>query len=532
MRTLSSHPRKNSEAYQNNQEAWQEILFTFQDYQNQALWQGDEKYLNRHRQQGKLTARERVEGLLDPDSYFLELMPLAGLNQAQSTVGASMVAGIGRVSGRDCAINASVPTIRGGAMNAVTVQKGLRLDQIAEENKLPLLYLIESAGADLTHQAEIFNAGGAAFRNIARRSRQGIPSISIVFGSCTAGGAYIPGMSDLVIMVRNQAKAFLAGPPLVRMATGEKVDEESLGGAEMHARQSGLADAIANSEQEALLLAREAVETLFFQNTAFSPPQPAAPPLFPIEELLGLIPPDPRKPYDIRELLARILDGSAFAEFKPEYGETLVTGFGTIYGYPVGILANNGVLFSQSAEKGVHFIQLCNQRKIPLLFFQNITGFMVGREYEAGGIIKNGAKLINAISNSQVPAITFLVGASYGAGNYGMCGRSYQPRFLFAWPHARIAVMGPEQLAGVMTSVQREAALKAGKNLDEKKLAQMGERLHQQVLEESSIWYATSRIWDDGVVHPCDTRHVLGITLSTVYQAGIEGSEAYGVFRM
>lgn len=532
MRVLESRVNPVNERYQSNLSAMHALVGELQSHLAQSLYQGEEKYLTRHKAQGKFTARERVEALLDPDSHFLELMPLAGLGQEQISTGASMVAGIGRISGVECAINASVPTIRGGAMNTMTLQKGLRLDSIAEENHLPLVYLIESAGADLTRQAEIFNPGGAAFRNIARRSRQGIPSLSVVFGSCTAGGAYIPGMSDYVIMVQNQARAFLAGPPLVRMATGEVVDEESLGGAAMHGRISGLADAVAQDEEEALLLAREAIETLFYHKPQARPLLPADPPLYAAEEILGIASADPRVPFDIREIIARIVDGSRFAEFKPDYGSTLVTGFASIYGYPVGIIANNGVLFSQSAQKGVQFIQLCNQRNVPLLFLQNITGFMVGREYEEGGIIKNGAKLINAISNSTVPALTVIVGASYGAGNYGMCGRAYQPRFLFSWPNSRIAVMGPDQLAGVLEMVQREAAHKAGKTVDEERLAKMRGHLHSQVSMESSPWYASSRIWDDGVIDPRDTRHVLGISLSAVYNAPVQGTEGYGVFRM
>lgn len=532
MRVLTAQQLPGSEIFQRRWQDWQPLLQTLEDYQRQALLQGEEKAVQRHRAKGRLTARERVELLLDPDGWFLELMPLAGLMQPQSSPGASMVAGIGLIHGIPCAINASVPTIRGGAMNAVTVQKGLRLDRIAEENRLPMIYLIESAGADLTHQAEIFNPGGEVFRNIARRSRQGIPSIAVVFGTCTAGGAYIPGMSDYVIMVRDQARAFLAGPLLVRMATGENVDEESLGGARLHAQESGLADAVAGSEHEALFLAREGVETLYQRPRIPEPPLPADPPLYPSEDLLGIIPPDPRQPMDMREVLARILDGSRFAEFKPDYGSTLITGFASIYGFPVGILANQGVLFSQSAEKGVHFIQLCNQRAIPLLFLQNITGFMVGQEYERGGIIKHGAKLINAIANSAVPALTLLTGASYGAGNYGMCGRSYHPRLLFSWPNARIAVMGPEQLAGVMTAVQQGAAQKSGRETDPALLEAQAERLRKQVLAESSAWYATSRLWDDGVIDPRQTRHVLGMALMTVHQAPVQGTEGYGVFRM
>lgn len=529
--TLPSRCNTRTHAYQDNVLAMQALIQELEQHLEASRFQGPDKYLQRHQAAGKLLARERVERLLDVDSPFLELMPLAGLGEQDISPGASMVAGIGQVNGVEVLINASVPTIKGGAMNEFTVRKGQRLDVIAAENRLPMVYLIESAGADLTQQAKIFNTGGAAFREIARRSKAGIPSLSVVFGSCTAGGAYIPGMSDYVIMVEQQAKAYLAGPPLVRMATNEIADEEELGGALMHSRQSGLSDYLAPNEMDALRQARELIGRLKMPKQG-PPPQDSIPPLYDPEEILGIASADVRKPFDIREIIARIVDGSQFTEFKPLYGETLVTGFAHIHGYPVGIIANNGVLFSESANKGTQFIQLCNKRHIPLIFLQNITGFMVGTEYEQAGIIKNGAKLINAISSSEVPAITVIVGASYGAGNYGMAGRSFQPRFLFSWPNARLAVMGPDQLVGVMDMVQRQAAHKAGREIDEAAAAALKAKIRGAVDQQSSAWYCSAQVWDDGVIDPRDTRHVLGICLSTVHIPEVLGTERYGVFRI
>ncbi|HEY9840142.1 MAG TPA: carboxyl transferase domain-containing protein [Candidatus Obscuribacterales bacterium] len=531
MQTIKSQIQTRMPAFDANRQKMQALVGQLNEYLAQSRFQGEDKYLQRHKQGGKLLARERVELMLDQDSPFLELMPLAGLGQPGISPGASMITGIGLVSGVETLINASVPTIKGGAMNEYTVLKGQRLDTIAMENRLPMIYLIESAGADLNNQGKIFNTGGAAFREIARRSKAGIPSLSVVFGSCTAGGAYIPGMSDYVVMVEKQAQAYLAGPPLVRMATGEVADDESLGGAEMHSRMSGLSDYLARDERDAIRQAREIMARLN-QSNAVPAPQAVDPPLYDSEELLGIVSADVRVPYDAREVIARLVDGSRFTEFKPLYGSTLVTGYAHIHGQPVGILANNGVLFSESANKGAHFIQLCNKQAIPLLFLQNITGFMVGTKYEQEGIIKNGAKLINAISSSEVPAITILMGASYGAGNYGMAGRSYQPRFLFAWPNARLAVMGPDQLVGVMEMVQRQAAAKSGVAIDEERAAAVKAKIKAQVETESGAWYCSSQVWDDGVIDPRDTRHVLGICLSVVAKAGISGSEAFGVFRM
>ncbi|MCB0365998.1 MAG: methylcrotonoyl-CoA carboxylase, partial [Bdellovibrionales bacterium] len=458
----------------------------------------------------------------------------AGLGQKGVAPGASVVGGIGLVSGRESLIVANVPTIKGGAINAFTLLKMQRLAVIARENRLPTVFLVESAGADLPNQADIYNYGGAQFREITRRSKLGIPSVSVVFGSSTAGGAYIPGMSDYVIMVDKQAKVYLAGPPLVKMAINEEVDDETLGGAKMHATQSGVADYLAQNEDDGLALAREIVG-LFKVRQPKGVEQKVQEPIYEADEILGLVSADVRQPFEVRELIARIVDGSRFSEFKPLYGGTLVTAFAQIFGMPVGILANNGVLQSAAAEKGAQFIQLCDQQKVPLLFLQNITGFMVGTEAEHGGIIKNGAKLINAVANARVPAITVLVGASYGAGNYGMCGLAYEPRFLFSYPNARLAVMGPDQLAGVMELLQKEKAAKMPPDKAEQLKAQT-EALRQKVEMESTAQFATGRVWDDGIIDPRHTRPVLGICLNLLYCEDEDEKPkdqlAYGVFRM
>ncbi len=495
-----------------------------------ALFQGKEKYLKRAEKRGKMLARERIDLLLDKDSPFLELMPLAGLERTDINTGGTLVGGIGLVSGKLCMITANVGTIKGGAIDFTTMQKGFRTKDIAFQNQLPVINLVESAGANLPEQAQIFNQGGRSFRDITRRSKAGIPTISIVFGNSTAGGAYIPGMSDYAIFVKDNAKVFLAGPPLVKMATNEVTDEESLGGAAMHSTISGVSDYLAQDELDGIRIAREIMESL--------PPQrdfersEIEEPLYPADEILGIVPTELKIPYDVREVIARLVDGSKFSEFKENYGKTLVTGFANIHGYPVGILANNGVLFSDSANKGAQFIQLCNQQNRPLLFLQNITGFMVGQKYEEGGIIKNGAKLINAVSNSEVPAFTVMIGASFGAGNYAMCGRAYDPRFLFAWPNSRIAVMGSEQLGGVMEIIGRAAAKKSGYTYDEETGNAMKQVFIQQVESESSAWYATSNLWDDGLIDPRETRNYLGFCLTVAYTQEVKGAESFGVFRM
>jgi acetyl-CoA carboxylase carboxyltransferase component len=406
------------------------------------------------------------------------------------------------------------------------------LNEIAGENELPCISLVESSGANLPEQAKIFNLGGTNFRDITRRSKNGIPSISVVFGNATAGGAYIPGMSDYSIFVKGQAKVFLAGPPLVKMATNEVVDDETLGGAEMHSKISGVSDFLAEDELDGIRIARDLIETLKPAQTHFQPERLAETPVFDEEELLGIVPPDVKIPFDIRDVIARTVDGSKFTEFKPEYGETLICGWANIHGYPVGIIANNGVLLSESANKGTHFIQLCNKNDVPLLFFQNITGFMVGKDYEQGGIIKHGAKLINAVSNSEVPAITIMMGASYGAGNYAMMGRAYQPRFLFSYPNTRIAVMGPEQLAGVMGIIQKQAAKKAGMDYDEAQAKMLRDHMVNEAVKQSDAWYSSGQLWDDGVIDPRQTRNHLGMCLAVVNNTTVKGADSYGIFRM
>ncbi|MER8185159.1 carboxyl transferase domain-containing protein [Kitasatospora sp. NPDC094015] len=497
-----------------------------------ALAGGGAKYVERHRGRGKLLARERIELLIDPDSPFLELSPLAAWG-SEYPVGAGMVAGIGVIEGTECVITANDPTVRGGASNPWTLRKALRANEIALRNRLPLVNLVESGGADLPSQKEIFIPGGALFRDLTRLSAAGIPTVAVVFGNSTAGGAYVPGMSDHTILVKERAKVFLGGPPLVKMATGEESDDESLGGAEMHARTSGLADHFALDEPDACRLARRVVRRL---NWTKAGPQPAGPveqPMYDEEELLGIVPGDLKVPFDPREVIARIVDGSDFDEFKPLYGPSLATGWATLHGYPVGILANaQGVLFSPESQKAAQFIQLANQRDIPLLFLHNTTGYMVGQAYEQGGIIKHGAMMINAVSNSKVPHLSVLMGASYGAGHYGMCGRAYDPRFLFAWPSAKSAVMGPQQLAGVLSIVARQSAAAKGQPYDEDADAAIRAMVEQQIEAESLPAFLSGRLYDDGVIDPRDTRTVLGICLSAIHSAPVEGARGYGVFRM
>jgi acyl-CoA carboxylase subunit beta len=498
---------------------------------DRALAGGGERYNARHTARGKLLPRERIDLLLDRDSPFLELCALAGVHEKGGVPGGAAVSGIGRIHGVDCLVTASEATVQGGAIGAVGVRKAARISQIADQNRLPSVQLIESAGADLPNQADIFVPGGQGFRDIARRSRDRLPTISLVFGSSTAGGAYIPGMSDYTVMVREQAYMYLAGPPLVKMATGEIIDDEALGGADLHSRQSGVSDFLAESEPDAIRLGRALVSRLGWRREGPSPTGPGDAPRYDPEELLGIASADLKVPFDVREVLARIVDGSRFLEFKPLYGSTLVCGWAEIGGYRVGVLGNNGVLFNESAEKGAQFIQLCNQTDTPLLFLQNITGFMVGSGAEAKGIIKAGAKLINAVSNSTVPAITLMVGGSYGAGNYAMMGRAYEPRFLFTWPNHKIAVMGPDQLAGVIDLVKRQAAAKKGEPVNEQQLAMMKQMLAGKVEHESSCWQATGRLFDDGVIDPRDTRTVLILALSAVHSAPVRGTSAWGTFR-
>lgn len=485
----------------------------------------------RHRGRGKLLPRERIALLLDPGSAFLELSPLAGWG-TDDPLGGGVVTGIGRVSGAEVMVVANDPTVKGGSQGPTSVAKGLRAMEIARINRLPLVSLTESGGADLPKQAEIFVPGGASFKNLTRLSAAGIPTVTLVFGSSTAGGAYVPGMSDYVVLQKDAARVYLGGPPLVKMAIDEDADEEELGGAEMHARTSGLADYLAADEPDALRIGRQIVEHLRWRKAGPGPDRAPVDPRYDPADLHGIASADVRQPFEAREVLARVLDGSEFEEFKPLYGSTLVTGWGHIGGYPVGVLANNGILFSEESHKGAQFIQLCNRMDVPILFCQNITGFMVGTRYEQGGIIKDGAKLINAVSNSTVPHLTLMMGASYGAGNYGMSGRAYDPRFVFSWPNHRIAVMGPKQLAGVLTIVARQKSEAMGAPFDEAAFAPLRDAFEQQVESQSTALFATGRLWDDGIIDPIDTRTVLTLALSAVHSAPINGADAFGVFRM
>ena len=532
MPVLTDTLDRTSPEHEVNRVAMLEHLAGLQVQYGLALQGGGPKYVTRHHDRGKLLPRERIELLLDRDAPFLELSPLAAYGTS-FPLGASVVTGIGVVAGVECMVIANDPTVRGGATNPVTAKKVGRAMEIARENRLPLINLVESGGADLPTQAEIFIPGGAMFRNLTQFSAAGIPTIALVFGNSTAGGAYVPGMSDHVVMVKERAKVFLGGPPLVKMATGEDSDDESLGGAEMHARTSGLADYLANDERDALRLGRQIVRRLNWRKSGPAASLPADDPLFPAQDLLSIASADLRVPFDPRDVLARVVDGSRFDEFKPLYGTSLVTGWASIHGYPVGVLANaRGVLFSEESEKAAQFIQLANSADTPLVFLQNTTGYMVGKVYEQGGIIKDGAKMINAVSNSTVPHLTIVLGASYGAGHYGMCGRAYGPRFLFSWPGAKSAVMGPAQLAGVLSIVSRQSAASRGLPYDEQADTQMRELVEAQIESESLALANTGRVYDDGILDPRDTRTVLGMCLSIAHGAEVRGARGYGVWRM
>lgn len=520
-----------SEGFERNRERNLELLSAIDEQLAAARGGGGPDKLARHRSRDKLTIRERIQLLIDPDTPFLELQPLIGWG-SDFHVGGSSVQGIGVVEGVECLIGGADPTVKGGASNPFSVTKALRGLQIARENRLPAINLTESAGADLRTQKDIFVRGGRTFHDLTALSKAGIPTISLVFGSSTAGGAYVPGMSDYAVLIKQRSKVFLGGPPLVKMATGEEATEEELGGAEMHARTSGLGDYLAEDELDGIRITRQIVAHLGWRKLGPGPSEPADPPVHDPEELLGIASVDLREPFDAREVLARTLDGSRFEEFKASYGTNLVTGWGSIHGFPVGILANNGVLFSEESEKGAQFIQLTNRIGIPLVFFQNITGFMVGTVYEQGGIIKDGAKLINAVTNSEVPHLTLMMGASYGAGNYGMCGRAYDPRLLFSWPNHHIAVMGPQQLAGVLSIVARAAAENRGEPWDDDKDAGIRAMVESQIEAESNALFSTGQGWDDGVIDPRDTRDVLGMALSATHSNEIRGATGFGVFRM
>ena len=520
-----------SAAYADNRAQMLERVADLAEQHAKALAGGGEKYVARHHARGKLTARERIELLVDPDTPFLELGALAGWG-TDFTVGGSIITGIGVVEGVECMIVANDPTVKGGSSNPVTVKKGFRAAQVAEENGLPTINLVESGGADLPTQKDIFIPGGASFRNITRASEDRRPTVALVFGNSTAGGAYIPGMSDYVVMVDGGAKVFLGGPPLVKMATGEESDDETLGGGQKHAEESGLADYLAEDEMDALRMCREVVSHLDWRQEGPPPSFTADEPVHDPEELLGLVSRDLRQPVDVRDVIARVVDGSRFEEFKPRYGSSMVCGWASVHGYPVGILGNNGVIYPESAEKGAHFIQLCNQRDIPLLFLQNITGFVVGKDFEAEGIIKKGSQMINAVTNSTVPHLTVIIGSSYGAGTYGMSGRAYGNRFTFLWPTAKIAVMGPKQIAGVMSMVRRGQAARKGLEFDEEADAEIVRQVEAKQEADSLALVASGAISDDGIIDPRDTRTVLGMCLSVVRNRAVEGAPNYGVFRL
>ena len=496
---------------------------------------GGEKYQQRHKARGKLLPRERLNGLLDDGSPFLELSQLAAHDVYDDEVpAAGIITGIGRICGQECMIFINDATVKGGTYYPLTVKKQGRAQTIAQENHLPCIYLVDSGGAFLPLQAEVFpdrEHFGHAFFNQARMSAQGIPQIAAVMGSCTAGGAYLPAMADESIIVKEQGTIFLAGPPLVKAATGEVVSAEDLGGADVHCRTSGVTDHYANNDHHALQLVRQCISRLNRVKPSQLDIKPSCEPLYPIEDIYGVIPKDTRHPYDVREVIARLVDGSDFDEFKALYGTTLVTGFARIHGYPIGIVANNGILFGESAQKGAHFVELCAQRKIPLLFLQNITGFMVGQQYEAGGIAKHGAKMVHAVACAEVPKLTVLIGGSFGAGNYGMCGRAYDPRFLFMWPNARISVMGGEQAAGVLATLKRDQLETRGEQWSQNDEARFKQPILDTYEDQGHPYYASARIWDDGVIDPADTRMVLGLALSACLNAPIKDTQ-FGVFRM
>jgi len=522
----------NSQQFKTNHAEMLELVGKLGRHLEESRFQGKEKHIERARKRGKMLARERIELVLDRDSPFLELMPLAGMERKGGFgAGGTNVSGIGLVAGKLCMVNSNVGTRKGGSVDASTVFKSLRLGEIAMENRLPSINLVESGGANLPEQDKIFNYGGKSFRQITQRSKAGLTTISVVFGNATAGGAYVPGMSDFSIFQKQAAKVFLAGPPLVKMATNEEATEEELGGAEMHSRVSGVSDFLAEDELDGIRIARELMEIVNVSTPHLIPKGKIEAPLYDADEILGVVPSNIKTPFDVRELIMRVTDGSRFTEFKPEYGSTMVTGWAKIHGYPVGILANNGVIFSESANKATQFIQLSNKNNIPLIFMHNTTGYMVGKAYEEGGIIKNGAKLINAVSNSEVPHIALMIGSSYGAGNYGMNGRSYQPRFLFSYPNAKVGVMGSEQLAGVMEIIQRAAAKKTGIPYDAEQAEMLKQMLIMEAESKSSAWYSTSEQWDDGLLDPRETRNFLGFSLAIVYNQPIKGAEGFGVFR-
>ncbi|ARG98082.1 carboxyl transferase domain-containing protein [Legionella micdadei] len=524
-----------SNEFKENQANMQGLLEALQTVVRKIAQGGDEKARHRHLKHGKLLPRERLQQLLDPGSPFLELSQLAAYEVYEDNVpAAGIITGIGQVSGTECMIVVNDATVKGGTYYPITVKKHLRAQDIARANHLPCIYLVDSGGAFLPRQDEVFpdrDHFGRIFYNQATLSAENIPQIAVVMGSCTAGGAYVPAMADESIMVKNQATIFLGGPPLVKAATGEIISAEELGGADVHCRHSGVADHYAENDAHALHLARVAISNLNRKKPETLTRIQSREPLYDANELNGIVPVDPRKPFDIREVIARIVDASEFDEFKALYGTTLVCGFAHLFGYPIGIIANNGILFSESALKGAHFIELCCQRKIPLVFLQNITGFMVGSKYEAGGIAKHGAKMVTAVANAQVPKFTVIVGGSFGAGNYAMCGRAYDPRFLWSWPNTRISVMGGEQAANVLAQINRDKCIKHGTPWPAEEEEAFKAELRAQYEKQGNPYYASARLWDDGVIAPEDTRRILGLSLSAALNAPIQTTR-FGVFRM
>jgi acetyl-CoA carboxylase carboxyltransferase component len=533
--TLETHIDPSSDLFRSNHARMTALLEELRGRLSIARQGGGEKYLQRHREQGKLPARERIERLLDPGSPFLELSPLAAWDLYENDApSAGIVTGIGRVSGREVLIVANDATVKGGTYYPMTVKKHVRAQQVALENRLPCVYLVDSGGAFLPLQADVFpdrEHFGRIFYNQARMSAERIPQIAVVMGSCTAGGAYVPAMSDETIIVQGTGTIFLGGPPLVKAATGEEVTAEDLGGADVHTRLSGVADYFADDDEHALHLARTVVETLNTVKRLPADLAAAEDPLYDPREIYGVVNADTRKSYEVREIIARLVDGSRFDEFKERYGITLVTGFARLHGFLIGLVANNGVLFSESALKAAHFIELCNLRGVPLVFLQNITGFIVGRQYERAGIAKDGAKMVHAVANSVVPKFTVIIGGSFGAGNYGMCGRAYEPRLLWMWPNARISVMGGEQAAGVLSTVKRDQLAREGKTLSEDEEQAIRAPILDKYEREGSPYYSTARLWDDGILDPAETRQALALGLSAAFNAPIPDPK-FGVFRM
>ena len=535
MDRIQSQIRTASPEFQENHEHLTGLVKQLRDRLTVCRQGGGPKYIERHRQQGKMPVRDRLDALVDRGAPFLEFSPLAAWDMYDNDApGAGLVTGIGRVSGREVLIVANDATVKGGTYYPITVKKHLRAQQVASDNRLPCIYLVDSGGAFLPLQAEVFpdkEHFGRIFFNQARMSAERIPQIAVVMGSCTAGGAYVPAMSDETVIVKGTGTIFLGGPPLVKAATGEEVSAEELGGADVHTRLSGVADYLADDDAHALRLTRTIVSTLNSRKTlpgdVTEPERPAYDP----EEIYGIVNADRRRPYDVREVIARIVDGSRFDEFRQRYAPTVVTGFARLHGFLVGVIANNGVLFSESALKVTHFIELCDQRGVPLLFLQNITGFMVGQQYERGGIAKDGAKMVHAVANAVVPKFTVIVGGSFGAGNYGMCGRAYEPRLLWMWPNARISVMGGEQAAAVLTTVKRDQLARAGTALDEREEQVIRQPILEKYELEGSPYYSTARLWDDGILDPVQTRDALGLGLSAAFNAPIPPPRV-GVFRM